>query len=77
MKSVVSIVVIVCAPVRLMLFMSNTMNCLKLKDLNIGGIISFCIYWSVSEMYSENRIYEALLKLGFTHIFEVEQPAPG
>ncbi len=28
-----------------------------------------------SEIYSEGRIYEALLKLGFTHIFEVEQPA--
>lgn len=27
------------------------------------------------EMYSESCIYEALLKLGFTHIFEVEQPA--
>ncbi len=27
-----------------------------------------------SEIYSEGRIYEALLKLGFTHIFEVEQP---
>lgn len=27
------------------------------------------------EIYSEGRIYEALLKLGFTHIFEVEQPA--
>lgn len=27
------------------------------------------------EIYSESRIYEALLKLGFTHIFEVEQPA--
>jgi Na+-translocating ferredoxin:NAD+ oxidoreductase RNF subunit RnfB len=26
------------------------------------------------EIYSEGRIYEALLKLGFTHIFEVEQP---
>jgi iron only hydrogenase large subunit-like protein len=28
-----------------------------------------------SEIYSEGRIYEALLRLGFTHIFEVEQPA--
>jgi iron only hydrogenase large subunit-like protein len=27
------------------------------------------------EIYSEGRIYEALLNLGFTHIFEVEQPA--
>jgi iron only hydrogenase large subunit-like protein len=27
-----------------------------------------------SEIYSEGQIYEALLKLGFTHIFEVEQP---
>src|SRR5690606_8625697 len=26
------------------------------------------------EIYSEGQIYEALLKLGFTHIFEVEQP---
>ena len=26
------------------------------------------------EIYSENRIYQALLGLGFTHIFEVEQP---
>ena len=26
------------------------------------------------EAYSEGSIYEALLKLGFTHIFEVEQP---
>jgi len=26
------------------------------------------------EIYSEGRIYEALLQLGFTHIFEVEQP---
>jgi iron only hydrogenase large subunit-like protein len=26
------------------------------------------------EKYSEGQIYEALLKLGFTHIFEVEQP---
>ncbi len=28
-----------------------------------------------SEKYSEDQIYAALLKLGFTHIFEVEQPA--
>src|SRR6056297_1912366 len=28
-----------------------------------------------SEKYSEDRIYEGLLHLGFTHIFEVEQPA--
>jgi hypothetical protein len=28
-----------------------------------------------SEIYSEGQIYEALLELGFTHIFEVEQPA--
>jgi len=28
-----------------------------------------------AEIYSEGRIYEALLNLGFTHIFEVEQPA--
>ncbi|WP_175549924.1 [Fe-Fe] hydrogenase large subunit C-terminal domain-containing protein [Mariniphaga anaerophila] len=27
-----------------------------------------------AEVYSEGQIYEALLKLGFTHIFEVEQP---
>jgi iron only hydrogenase large subunit-like protein len=27
------------------------------------------------EIYSEGQIYEALLNLGFTHIFEVEQPA--
>ena len=27
------------------------------------------------EIYSEGRIYEGLLRLGFTHIFEVEQPA--
>jgi Na+-translocating ferredoxin:NAD+ oxidoreductase RNF subunit RnfB len=27
------------------------------------------------EIYSEGQIYEALLELGFTHIFEVEQPA--
>lgn len=26
------------------------------------------------EIYTEGKIYEALLKLGFTHIFEVEQP---
>ncbi|WP_297090940.1 [Fe-Fe] hydrogenase large subunit C-terminal domain-containing protein [uncultured Draconibacterium sp.] len=26
------------------------------------------------DIYSEGKIYEALLKLGFTHIFEVEQP---
>lgn len=26
-------------------------------------------------IYSENQIYEALLRMGFTHIFEVEQPA--
>ncbi|MGC9354030.1 MAG: [Fe-Fe] hydrogenase large subunit C-terminal domain-containing protein [Mariniphaga sp.] len=26
------------------------------------------------EIYSEGQIYEALLRLGFTHIFEVEQP---
>ncbi len=26
------------------------------------------------EKYSEDQIYQALLKLGFTHIFEVEQP---
>lgn len=26
------------------------------------------------DIYSEGHIYEALLKLGFTHIFEVEQP---
>lgn len=26
------------------------------------------------EIYSENQIYQALLNLGFTHIFEVEQP---
>ena len=26
------------------------------------------------ETYTEGKIYEALLKLGFTHIFEVEQP---
>ncbi|HZH71468.1 MAG TPA: [Fe-Fe] hydrogenase large subunit C-terminal domain-containing protein [Mariniphaga sp.] len=26
------------------------------------------------EVYSENNIYAALLKLGFTHIYEVEQP---
>jgi iron only hydrogenase large subunit-like protein len=28
-----------------------------------------------SEIYSEGQIYEALIRLGFTHIFEVEQPA--
>lgn len=28
-----------------------------------------------SEKYSEDQIYSALLELGFTHIFEVEQPA--
>ncbi len=28
-----------------------------------------------SEVYSEGLVYEALLKLGFTHMFEVEQPA--
>ena len=28
-----------------------------------------------SEIYTEGQIYEALLELGFTHIFEVEQPA--
>lgn len=28
-----------------------------------------------SEIYSDGQIYDALLKLGFTHIFEVEQPA--
>jgi iron only hydrogenase large subunit-like protein len=28
-----------------------------------------------ADIYSEGRIYEALLNLGFTHIFEVEQPA--
>lgn len=27
------------------------------------------------ECYSEGMVYEALLKIGFTHIFEVEQPA--
>ncbi len=27
-----------------------------------------------NENYTEGKIYEALLKLGFTHIFEVEQP---
>ncbi len=27
------------------------------------------------EIYSEGQIYEAMLRLGFTHIFEVEQPA--
>lgn len=27
-----------------------------------------------AEIYSEGQIYEGLLKLGFTHIFEVEQP---
>lgn len=27
------------------------------------------------EIYTEGKIYEALLRLGFTHIFEVEQPA--
>ncbi len=26
------------------------------------------------EVYTEGKIYEALLKLGFTHLFEVEQP---
>ncbi|HYQ58668.1 MAG TPA: [Fe-Fe] hydrogenase large subunit C-terminal domain-containing protein, partial [Draconibacterium sp.] len=26
------------------------------------------------EIYTEGKIYEALLRLGFTHIFEVEQP---
>jgi Na+-translocating ferredoxin:NAD+ oxidoreductase RNF subunit RnfB len=26
------------------------------------------------EIYSENQIYQAILNLGFTHIFEVEQP---
>jgi iron only hydrogenase large subunit-like protein len=26
------------------------------------------------EIYSENQIYQSLLNLGFTHIFEVEQP---
>lgn len=28
----------------------------------------------IPEIYSENQIYKALLDLGFTHIFEVEQP---
>jgi iron only hydrogenase large subunit-like protein len=28
-----------------------------------------------SEIYSEDQIYEAILRLGFTHLFEVEQPA--